>query len=73
MCRTDDAIEIMEYVVGMREEKLGTANLDADDERRRLAELLKEAGMVRRRKSISLESLLVNSSQTTKNDSITVL
>ncbi|CAI9766749.1 unnamed protein product [Fraxinus pennsylvanica] len=73
MGRTDDAIEIMEYVVGMREEKLGTANLDADDERRRLAELLKEAGMVRRRKSISLESLLVNSSQTTKNDSITVL
>lgn len=72
MCRTDDAIEIMEYVVGMREEKLGTANLNTDDERRRLAELLKEAGTVRRRKSLSLEMLLVNTSQTAMNDSIMV-
>ncbi|KAL2532204.1 Tetratricopeptide repeat (TPR)-like superfamily protein [Abeliophyllum distichum] len=54
MGRIDDAIEIMEYVVGMREEKLGTANLDADDERNRLAELLKDVGMVRSRKSMSL-------------------
>ncbi|CAA2982392.1 tetratricopeptide repeat 28-like [Olea europaea subsp. europaea] len=72
MGRTDDAIEIMEYVIGMREEKLKTANLNADDERRRLAELLKDAGTVRRRKSLSLEMLLVNTSQTAMNDSIMV-
>ena len=54
----DDAIELLEYVVGMREEKLGTANPDVDDEKRRLAELLKEAGRVRNRKGRSLETLL---------------
>ncbi|KAJ8449105.1 hypothetical protein Cgig2_004160 [Carnegiea gigantea] len=58
MGRLDDAIEILEYVVGMREEKLGTANPDVDDEKRRLAELLKEAGKVRSRKVRSLEDLL---------------
>ena len=56
--RLDDAIEILEYVVGMREEKLGTANPDVDDEKRRLAELLKEAGKIRSRKARSLEDLL---------------
>ncbi|KAK1281017.1 hypothetical protein QJS04_geneDACA002844 [Acorus gramineus] len=58
MGRLDDAIEILEYVVGMREDKLGTANPDVDDEKRRLAELLKEAGRVRTRKARSLENLL---------------
>ncbi|GER35748.1 tetratricopeptide repeat protein [Striga asiatica] len=58
MGRTCDAIEILEYVVELREERLGTANPDVDDEKRRLAELLKEAGLVRRRKSRSLETLL---------------
>lgn len=57
-CRLDEAIEILEYVVGIREEKLGTANPDVDDEKRRLAELLKEAGRVRNRKARSLETLL---------------
>ncbi|XP_051133378.1 protein KINESIN LIGHT CHAIN-RELATED 3-like [Andrographis paniculata] len=56
--RLDDAIEILEFVVGMREEKLGTANPDVDDEKKRLAELLKEAGRVRSRKNRSLETLL---------------
>ncbi|KAL0335729.1 UNVERIFIED_CONTAM: protein KINESIN LIGHT CHAIN-RELATED 3 [Sesamum radiatum] len=56
--RLDDAIEILEFVVGMREEKLGTANPDVDDEKKRLAELLKEAGRVRNRKNRSLETLL---------------
>lgn len=54
----DDAIEILEYIVGLREEKLGTANPDVYDEKRRLSELLKEAGRVRSRKSLSLEHLL---------------
>ncbi|KAF5730080.1 kinesin light chain [Tripterygium wilfordii] len=56
--RLDDAIEILEYVVGMREEKLGTANPEVDDEKRRLAELLKETGRVRSRRARSLETLL---------------
>ncbi|ONK81319.1 uncharacterized protein A4U43_C01F27770 [Asparagus officinalis] len=58
MGRLEEAIEILEHVVGIREEKLGTANPDVDDEKRRLAELLKEAGRVRSRKARSLETLL---------------
>jgi hypothetical protein len=54
----DEAVEILEHVVGMREEKLGTANPDVDDEKKRLAELLKEAGRVRTRKALSLFNLL---------------
>lgn len=72
MGRLDDAIEILEYVVGMREEKLGTANPDVDDEKRRLAELLKETGRVRDRKSRSLETLLVTNSQLMVKDGIRV-
>ncbi|KAJ9540555.1 hypothetical protein OSB04_027061 [Centaurea solstitialis] len=58
MGRWEDAIEILEYVVGMREEKLGTASSDVDDEKRRLAQLLKDAGRGRSKKSLSLEYLL---------------
>lgn len=73
-CRVDDAIEILEYVVGMREEKLGTANPDVDDEKRRLEELLKEAGRARNRRSRrSLETLLETNSQIIKNSGIKVL
>ena len=69
MSRPGDAIEILEYVVGMREEKLGTANPDVDDEKRRLAELLKESGRVRNRKFRSLETLLdTNLEISTKGD-----
>jgi hypothetical protein len=74
ICRMDDAIEMLEYVVGMREEKLGTANPDVDDEKRRLAELLKEAGRARNRKSKrSLETLLDTKSQLIKDNGIKVL
>ncbi|WCJ36065.1 Tetratricopeptide repeat (TPR)-like superfamily protein [Euphorbia peplus] len=73
MGRLDDAIEILEHVVGMREEKLGTANPDVDDEKQRLAELLKEAGRSRSRKGRSLENLLDSSSYSTNKDGITVL
>lgn len=72
-CRLDDAIEILEYVVGMREEKLGTANPDVDDEKRRLAELLKEAGRARNRKARSLETLLDTNAQVVKEDSMEVM
>lgn len=64
----DEAIEVLEYVVGMREEKLGTANPDVDDEKRRLAELLREAGRVRNRKNRSLENLLDSNSHGITND-----
>ncbi|XVF12090.1 hypothetical protein REPUB_Repub08aG0084700 [Reevesia pubescens] len=52
--RLDDAIEILEYVVQMREEKLGIANPEVYDEKKRLAELLKEAGRIRSQKARSL-------------------
>ncbi|KAL6997175.1 Protein KINESIN LIGHT CHAIN-RELATED 3 [Sarracenia purpurea var. burkii] len=71
--RSEDAIEILEYVVEMREEKLGTANPDVDDEKKRLAELLKEAGRVRSRKARSLENLLDANHRTTNNDAINIL
>ena len=73
-CRVDDAIEILEYVVGMREEKLGTANPDVDDEKRRLAELLKEAGKTRNTKSRrSLETLLDANSKIIEDNGIKVI
>ena len=56
--RVDDAIEILEQILKMREEKLGTANPDVDEEKKRLYELLKEAGRVRKKKGKSLENLI---------------
>ncbi|KAK8615469.1 hypothetical protein V6N13_017056 [Hibiscus sabdariffa] len=56
--RLDDAIKILEYVVQTREEKLGTANPEVYDEKKRLTELLKEAGRGESRKGRSLETLL---------------
>ncbi|OIW12402.1 hypothetical protein TanjilG_04151 [Lupinus angustifolius] len=74
MGRVEDAIEILEHVVGMREEKLGTANPDVDDEKRRLEELLKEAGRARNRKSRrSLETLLDANSHLIKENFIKIL
>ncbi|KAH7851304.1 hypothetical protein Vadar_009578 [Vaccinium darrowii] len=61
--RIDDAIEILEYVVGMREEKLGTANPEVEGEKQLLAELLREGGRVRNRKHLSLETLLDTNKQ----------
>ncbi|GMJ04246.1 kinesin light chain-related 2 [Hibiscus trionum] len=72
MGRLDDAIDILDYVVDIREEKLGTANPDVTDEKRRLGELLKEAGRVRSRKSRSLVTLLDTSTKIIKDDGIKV-
>ncbi|XP_056176213.1 protein KINESIN LIGHT CHAIN-RELATED 2-like [Syzygium oleosum] len=58
MGRLDDAIEILENVVAIRQDKLGTANSDVDAEKQRLAELLKEAGRDWSRKSRPLGTLL---------------
>ena len=66
--RVEDAIEILEQVLKVREEQLGTANPDVDDEKRRLAELLKEVGRARNRKAKSLENLLDSGSQRTKKE-----
>ncbi|XP_057416461.1 protein KINESIN LIGHT CHAIN-RELATED 3-like [Lotus japonicus] len=65
--RLDEAIDILEYIVTVREEKLGTANPEVVDEKRRLDELLKETGRVRSRKTKSLENLLDASTRTTNN------
>ena len=56
--RLDDAIKLLGHVVGVREEKLGTANPVTEDEKRRLAQLLKEAGNVTGRKAKSLKTLI---------------
>ncbi|KAA3455952.1 kinesin light chain-like isoform X2 [Gossypium australe] len=72
MGRLNDAIEILDYLVDIREEKLGTANPDVIDEKRRLGELLKEAGRVRSRKPRSLVTLLDTSTQIIKDDGIKV-
>ncbi|XP_031498873.1 protein KINESIN LIGHT CHAIN-RELATED 1-like [Nymphaea colorata] len=68
MGRVEDAIEILEFVLGVREEKLGTADPDVDDEKRRLTELLKEAGKARNRKAKSLENLIDSKSQRSKKE-----
>lgn len=68
MGRVEDAIEILEHVLKVREEKLGTANPDVEDEKKRLAELLKEAGRSRNRKQKSLENLFGSNAQRAKKD-----
>lgn len=66
MGRVEDAIEIMEFVVKLREEKLGSANPEVDEERRRLSELLKEVGRARNKKAKSLDNLIATTSQRMK-------
>ncbi|KAK9093920.1 hypothetical protein Scep_025389 [Stephania cephalantha] len=68
MGRVEDAIEILESILKVREEKLGTANPDVDDEKKRLAELLKEAGRSRNRKAKSLLNLIDSNSQRMKKE-----
>nr|XP_010940045.1 protein KINESIN LIGHT CHAIN-RELATED 1 [Elaeis guineensis]XP_019710570.1 protein KINESIN LIGHT CHAIN-RELATED 1 [Elaeis guineensis] len=72
MGRLDEAVEILEYVIAIREEKPGIANPDVDDEKRRLAELLKEGGRVRNRKARSLETLPDTNQNAKKEDVIAV-
>ncbi|KAJ6723110.1 KINESIN LIGHT CHAIN-LIKE PROTEIN [Salix koriyanagi] len=62
MGRVEDATVILEYILKLREEKLGTANPEVADEKKRLAMLLKEAGRARIRKGNSLVNLLDSSS-----------
>ena len=62
ICRVEEAIEILEDILKVREEMLGTANPEVDEERRRLQELLKEAGRPRNKKAKSLHNLLASQS-----------
>ncbi|KZV40926.1 nephrocystin-3-like [Dorcoceras hygrometricum] len=67
--RIEDSIEILEYILKLREEKLGTANPDFNDEKARLAELLKEAGRSRNKEAKSLQNLIDPNSRRTKKES----
>ncbi|XP_038906715.1 protein KINESIN LIGHT CHAIN-RELATED 1-like [Benincasa hispida] len=58
MGSVEEAIEILEHILKVREEMLGTANPEVDEEKRRLEELLKEAGRARNKKAKSLQILL---------------
>ncbi|CAH8323885.1 unnamed protein product [Eruca vesicaria subsp. sativa] len=69
MGRIEDAIEILEQVLKLREEKLGTANPDFEDEKKRLAELLKEAGRSRNYKAKSLQNLIDPNARPPKKES----
>ncbi|KAH9329310.1 hypothetical protein KI387_001418, partial [Taxus chinensis] len=66
MGRLEDAIGVLEHVVGIREEQIGTANADAELEKQRLTELLKEAARDRNWKAKSLQSLIVSTSKNKK-------
>lgn len=58
--RLDEAIGTLQYVVEVREEELGTANFEVEDERSRLAELLKDAGRFRARRLNNTLGLLMH-------------
>lgn len=58
--RLDEAIGALQYVVEVREEELGTANSEVEDERSRLAELLREAGRFRARRLNNTLALLMH-------------
>lgn len=56
MGRFADAVEILQYVVGIREGELGTENPDVNCEKSRLVELLLELGRIPNRKLRYLET-----------------
>ena len=58
-CRSDEAIHLLESILDVKEEKLGTVHLEVDSERCRLLQHLKEVGRDRVRKTNTLEELLL--------------
>lgn len=58
MGRTDDAITLLEVILEVKEERLGTVHPDVEHERKRLTELLKETGRPHARKLSTLQDLL---------------
>ena len=58
-CRLDEAIHLLESILDVKEEKLGTVHPEVDNERCRLLQHLKEVGRDRVRKTNTLEELLL--------------
>lgn len=57
--RSGEAIELLENILEVKEERLGTVHPEVEDERHRLMQLLREAGRNRVRKTNTLEELLL--------------
>lgn len=57
--RSEEAICLLEHVLEVKEERLGTVHPEVEEERNRLAQLLREAGRSRVRKTNTLEELLL--------------
>lgn len=57
--RSDEAICLLEHILEVKEERLGTVHPEVEEERTRLSQLLKEAGRSRVRKTNTLEELLL--------------
>ncbi|KAL2622314.1 hypothetical protein R1flu_002519 [Riccia fluitans] len=56
--RTHDAINMLESILNVKEDRLGTIHPEVEDERERLTVLMNEMGRSRTRKSSTLEELL---------------
>lgn len=57
--RSGEAIDLLESILEVKEERLGTVHPEVEDERHRLMQLLREAGRDRVRKTNTLEELLL--------------
>lgn len=57
--RSGEAIDLLENILEVKEERLGTVHPEVEEERHRLMQLLKEAGRDRVRKTNTLEELLL--------------
>eukprot|EP00250_Pteridium_aquilinum_P035362 c9249_g1_i1 orf=341-2356(+) len=57
--RSDEAICLLEHILEVKEERLGTVHPEVEEEKTRLSALLKEAGRARVRKTNTLEELLL--------------
>ncbi len=60
MCRVEDAIKLLEEVVEIKEEKLGTVHPDVHNDQERLQQLLKDVGRTYIHKTRKLEELLLS-------------
>lgn len=61
VCRSEDALALLEEVVHVKEEKLGTTHPEVQDDRKRLQEMLDQGGRTTTyKKSRKLVDLLSN-------------
>ncbi|GLJ19477.1 hypothetical protein SUGI_0351700 [Cryptomeria japonica] len=63
MGRVEDAITLLEDILEVKEDRLGTVHPDVEDERQRLTELLKETGRSRSKRTHTLQDLLLLSTK----------